>query len=353
MKTVTVSTGKPYRVKMARGLLAEAGKELLELAGKPCTVMLMTDDTVNGLYGEKVKESLVQSGFQVYIHAFSHGEAQKNLGTWQAMLCALAENRLTRTDWIVALGGGVAGDMAGFAAATYLRGISFLQIPTTLLAMVDSSVGGKTGVNLPMGKNLVGAFYQPEAVLCDIDTLKTLPKETLLDGVAEAVKTAVLGDKEMFGWFRSGEYESRMEEVVARCVRYKAGLVAEDEHDRGNRQLLNLGHTFGHAVERLSDYQTSHGHAVAVGMVYAARLSWRMGICGKDCFEAIEQAVAGCGLPVAMPYSPEELTEAALSDKKRAGDSLCFVLPKAIGECILFPVPVEELKALATLAVGA
>ena len=317
----------------------------------PGTAMVIADDTVAALYGEQVKSALLAGGFCVESFSFPHGEQQKEFATWEKMLCALAESRMTRTDWVIALGGGVTGDMAGFAAATYLRGVPFMQIPTTLLAMVDSSVGGKTAINLPAGKNLAGAFYQPSLVLCDMDTLRTLPKEALQDGVAEALKTAVLGDVEMFQWFASGDYESRMEEIVHRCVTFKAQLVGRDEHDRGERQLLNLGHTLGHAIERLSHYETSHGHAVAVGMVYAARLACRLGVCGEECLQSIRRAVEQCGLPVSAPYTAEALLSVALSDKKRAGGKLTFVLPKAIGECVLYPVPVEELEGLVRLAV--
>jgi len=345
-KTILVSAGNPYHVKIERGLLAETGKELMALTDKANSVMVIADHNVCALYGEQVEASLSKSGFLVYRHIFPNGESHKELYTWQGMLCALAENRMTRTDWVIALGGGVTGDMAGFAAATYLRGIRFMQIPTTLLAMVDSSVGGKTGVNLPMGKNLAGAFYQPSAVLCDPDALFTLPKETLLDGVAEAIKTAILGDEEMFGWFASGVYADHMEEIIARCVAIKTGYVARDEHDRGERQLLNLGHTMGHAIERLSGYEISHGRAVSMGMVIAARLALALGICDRDCLNGIEQTLHTCGLPVDSPYQPGEMLNVILSDKKRAGDCLTLVLPKRIGECVLYPVAVPELTQL-------
>lgn len=351
MKTVFVAAGNPYEVRIEPGLLNRVGEQLLAALGKPCSVMVIADDTVASLYGKAVEESLTQSGFATHSFTFPHGEEHKTLAVWQDMLFALAESRLTRTDLVLALGGGVTGDMAGFAAAAYLRGIRFVQLPTTLLAMVDSSVGGKTGLNLPMGKNLAGAFHQPSLVLCDPETLATLPRETLLDGVAEAIKMGVLGDEGMFSWFEDGAYGAQTEEIIQRCVRQKARLVAEDELDRGSRQMLNLGHTLGHAIETLSHYEISHGRAVAAGMLYAARLSQGLGLCNELCPQRIAAALERCGLPTSAPYPAAELLERVLMDKKRAGNILTLVLPKAIGECMLFPVPVQELSRLLQMAV--
>ncbi len=356
MRTVSVAVGqshadRSYDVLIEPGLMAQAGERLLAQMGKPSTVMLISDDTVMSLYGAQVTASLENGGFTVHTFAFPHGEEQKSLATWQAMLSAMAEKHLTRTDRVVALGGGVTGDMAGFAAASYLRGIAFVQIPTTLLSMVDSSVGGKTGVNLPAGKNLAGAFHQPSLVLCDPAVLSTLPRDTLLDGVAEAVKMGVLGDEELFGWFEEGDFDTHMEDIIQRCVAAKAQVVAEDELDKGNRQLLNLGHTLGHAIEKLSGFGISHGHAVAIGMVYAARLAYKLGLCQEACLTRIKRALEKCGLPVSAPYTPEALCAVALSDKKRAGASLTLILPEKIGKCALYPIPVEDMERLTRLAV--
>lgn len=351
MKTVFVAAGNPYEVRIEPGLMNRVGEELLTVSGKPCTVMVIADDTVTSLYGKAVEKSLAQSGFTPCSFVFPHGEEHKTLAVWQDMLFALAQSRLTRTDLVLALGGGVTGDMAGFAAASYLRGIRFVQLPTTLLAMVDSSVGGKTGLNLPMGKNLAGAFHQPSLVLCDPETLATLPKDTLLDGVAEAVKMGVLGDETMFSWFEDGAYQAQTEEIIQRCVRQKARLVAEDELDKGSRQMLNLGHTLGHAIEALSQYEVSHGRAVAAGMVYAARLAQGLGLCNELCSQRIAAALESCGLPTFAPYSAPALLERVLLDKKRAGDMLTLVLPRAIGECVLYPVPVRDLEGLLRMAV--
>lgn len=351
MRSVHVAAGKPYDVLIERGLLGRAGEILKETLGKTCAAAILTDDTVDALYGGAVQRALEESGFRVCRFAVAHGETHKNLATWGMMLDFLAENHLTRSDAVVALGGGVVGDMAGFAAASYLRGIQFMQIPTTLLAMVDSSVGGKTGANLPAGKNLVGAFYQPCAVLCDPDALATLPDDTLADGVAESVKYGVLGDEPLFELFAGGKWREETEKVIESCVAAKAKLVAEDERDTGSRQLLNLGHTLGHAIEKCSGFSISHGHAVAIGMVYAARLSYRLGLCGEDVRERIEKALQANGLPIGAPFDAESLCQVALSDKKRAGDQITFVLPREIGRCELTRAEIALLRDWVKMAI--
>ncbi len=351
MKTVAVHTAKPYEVRIGDGLLTQAG-EWLRLLTKARAAALIADDTVDSLYGDTVADSLSTAGLRVARLRFAHGEAAKNLNMYGDILRFLAENRLTRSDAVVALGGGVTGDLAGFAAATYLRGIAVLQIPTTLLAMVDSSVGGKTGVNLAAGKNLVGAFHQPIGVLCDTNTLATLPPEIFADGAAEAIKYGVLCDESLFATLATGDWRAQVENVIARCVGIKADVCATDEREAGRRQLLNLGHTFGHAIERLSDYTIPHGHAVAVGMVYATRMAAGLGLCGTDCLPRLMAALAANALPIAAKYAPAALADAALIDKKRAGDTLTFILPRSIGACEPVPVPVERLLELAALATG-
>jgi len=346
LKTVTVSTGMPYSVQIEPGLITRVGEETLHFVKHPCSVMVVTDDRVDSLYGEKVRQSFNQKGFHVHSHVFPHGEASKTLPVWMGILNALADKQLTRADIVVALGGGVVGDVAGFAASAYLRGLPFIQIPTTLLAMVDSSIGGKTGINLPMGKNMAGTFHQPLAVLCDPGTLATLRVETLRDGLAEAVKTSLLRDPGMFDWFRTGDYTHRMEEIIARCVRIKAEIVAEDEYDSGIRRMLNLGHTFGHAIEKASAYSVSHGGAVAAGLAYASRLSYKLGICGEAVLTDVLEALKRCGLPASAPYPARMLFAVALSDKKRMGDRLTLILLKGIGDPIFYPVPVEKMEKM-------
>ena len=346
MKTVHVAAGKPYDVLIERGLMADAGQILLDTLGKTCKAAILTDDTVNALYGTQTQGSLERAGFEVCRFAMPHGEENKNLNTWAEMLDFLAQNHLTRADVIVALGGGVVGDLAGFAAASYLRGIPFMQIPTTLLAMVDSSVGGKTGCNLPAGKNLVGAFHQPCVVLCDPDTLWTLEPQQLADGVAEVIKYGVLGDEALFELLKGGHWHDQILSVIETCVAAKARLVQEDERDTGSRQLLNLGHTFGHAIEKCSSYHISHGHAVAIGMVYAIRLAIRLGLCEAQQEARLVNCITANRLPVSAPYSAEELCAVALNDKKRAGGFMTFVLPHDIGDCRLHKMNVADLSNL-------
>jgi 3-dehydroquinate synthase len=352
MRSVAVNTGMSYHVLIARGLLNETGERLAALTPSRFAA-LVADDTVDALYGDRVEASLCEAGFRVARMRFPHGETNKTLATYGDILNFLAENRLTRQDTAVALGGGVTGDLAGFAAATYLRGINVLQIPTTLLAMVDSSVGGKTGVDLPAGKNLAGAFHQPMGVLCDPDTLNTLSPEGFADGVGEVLKYGVLCDAPLFDKLAEGNWRGDTEAVIERCVRIKAEVCAADEREAGQRQLLNLGHTFGHAIERCSGYTIPHGHAVGVGMVYAAQIAQYLGVCDLNCAARIRMALRSNGLPAAAPYTPEALAKAALSDKKLAGDRITLILPKQIGVCERHPVPVEWLEELAIAAMRA
>ncbi|NLO85484.1 MAG: 3-dehydroquinate synthase [Clostridiales bacterium] len=353
MRKVHVNVGKSYDVLIERGLMAQCGAYIKDVLGKTCTAVILTDDNVDALYGDTVQQSLENAGFGTCRFAIPHGEENKNLQIWQTMLDYMAEQRVTRTDLIVALGGGVVGDMAGFAAASYLRGISFVQMPTTLLAMVDSSVGGKTGVNLPAGKNLVGAFCQPKLVLCDPDALRSLDADVLADGVGESIKYGVLGNKPLFDLLATADWMDQTEHVIESCVSAKARLVEEDELDTGSRQYLNLGHTLGHAVERCSNYQISHGHAVAIGMVYATRLAVSMGICPPHVLDEIIDMTKRNHLPTSAPFTPDMLCTVAQSDKKRAGDQLTFVLPHRIGECELHRVDIADLPELVQIAVGA
>ena len=351
MKKVHVNAGKPYDVLIERGLLDSCGDILKDVLGRTCKAAILTDDTVDALYGLQTENVLKRSGFQVCRYAMPHGEENKNLTVWGGMLDFLAQNQITRSDVIVALGGGVVGDMAGFAAASFLRGVKFMQIPTTLLAMVDSSVGGKTGLNLPSGKNLAGAFYQPCVVLCDPDALWTLKPEQLADGVAEVIKYGVLGNEALFELIKDGKWHAEMLSVIETCVMAKARLVEEDERDTGSRQFLNLGHTLGHAIEKCSCFSISHGHAVAIGMVYAARLANRLGLCETAVQERIRQCLTANNLPTQAPYTADELCSVALSDKKRTGSQITFVLPDAIGQCELKKLDVASMPEWIRMAV--
>ena len=341
-QTIFVRTAPPYEVVIGPGLLAESGPRLRVLLG-PCRIAVLTDSTVAPLYLAPVTASLEAAGFSVCAHVIPAGEAHKNLATLGGALEFLAAERLTRSDCVLALGGGVVGDLAGFAAAVYLRGVRCVQLPTTLLSAVDSSVGGKTAVDLTAGKNLAGAFLQPAAVLCDTDCLKSLPPAVLADGAAEAVKTGVLSDESLFALFETGALSADPAEVIARCVQYKAGVVERDEKELGERKLLNLGHTVGHAIERCSGYAIPHGHAVAAGLAVIARAAEKLGWTDGPIADRIAACLARNGLPTGTDFPAEALAEAALSDKKRAGGSITLVIPRRIGHCELKPLPVSEL----------
>lgn len=320
-----------------RGVLDEAGS----IAYKPdTTAAIITDSNVNALYADRLEASLKNSGFDVVKYVFPAGEASKNVNTYINVINFLAENRLTRSDVVFALGGGVVGDLAGFAAATYLRGIKLVQIPTTLLACVDSSVGGKTAVDLPSGKNLLGAFYQPHIVLIDPETLSTLPREVFLDGMAEVIKYAAIMDDEMYPLF--DDFNGNIDTIVARCVKNKRYIVDQDERDTGLRQLLNYGHTFGHAIELLKNFQLGHGHCVSIGMAIMARACVKNGMCAPECATKLISTLERAGLPTATELTAEEIYEAMLSDKKRMGSTITLVVPSAPGTCILHTVPVED-----------
>ncbi len=328
MKQVRTKTGAPYDVLIGGRLLRETGA-LVGARLAPCRAVLVTDSNVAPLYAGTVEESLRAAGFAVTRHVFPAGEAGKNIETLTGILTALADAGLTRTDLVVALGGGVTGDMAGLAASLYLRGVRYVQLPTTLLAAVDSSVGGKTAIDFAGRKNIVGAFYQPSLVICDTDTFGTLTPEIYRDGLAESVKYGVICDAALFERFAS-EKTLDIEEIVARCVAIKGDIVAQDEHDTGLRQLLNFGHTPGHAIEACSRYGVSHGHAVATGMLIMARAAQRAGICRDDTVPRLARVLQTFGLPVGTPYTAAELASAALADKKRRGDGITLVVPERL-----------------------
>lgn len=349
MRSVTVKTSATYEVLIGSGLLQKAGEAVKKVIS-PCKAAIVTDSTVVHLYEETVRKSLTEAGFSVCTFVFPAGEASKNIHTLSHLLEFLAKEEMTRTDMIVALGGGVTGDLAGFGAAVYLRGISFVQIPTTFLAAIDSSVGGKTAVDLEAGKNLAGAFYQPKLVLCDTDVLQTLPEVVFADGIAEALKYGVLGDAALFEKIAGGDFRQDLEEIIETCVSMKRDVVEEDEFDTGKRQLLNLGHTFGHAIEQKSHFQMTHGHAVAIGMHLIAKAAEAKGIAEKGTAAAIAKALEQNQLPKETEFSPAEVAEGTLRDKKRRGGTIRFVFPKKIGACEIVKIPVEEVEALARTA---
>lgn len=345
MKEIIISATRQYSVKIGAGLLNTLGEEAKKIC-TPGTAAIISDSNVWPLYGETAADSLIKAGFRVVHFLFPAGEASKNGQTYLQILNFLAQQQLTRSDCIIALGGGVVGDMAGFAAATFLRGVSYIQVPTTLLAAVDSSVGGKTAIDLDAGKNLAGAFYQPRLVLCDLDTLNSLPEEIFRDGCAEVIKYGILYDPALFSHLSEKGLSFDREAVIARCVELKRDVVMEDEFDTGARMRLNLGHTVGHGVEAWSNFTISHGKAVAIGMAIVARAAATRSICSLDTRDQILSTIAAFNLPITTDQSAQHLYESALSDKKRSGGTVNLIVPERIGYCRILPTPVVQLKSL-------
>lgn len=344
MTTVTVNASRSYDIKIGSGLLSTLGQEAAAL-GKAQSVCIVSETNVYPLHGKTAEESLKNAGFRVVSYVFPAGEASKNGENFLKLLNFLAENQLTRSDLIVALGGGVVGDLAGFAASAYRRGIRFIQVPTTLLSAVDSSVGGKTAIDLPTGKNMAGAFYQPSLVLCDTDTLNTLPEEIFRDGCAEVIKYGVIYDRSFFDYLAEASILFDREKVIKRCVELKRDVVMEDEFDTGARMKLNLGHTVGHGVEAKSEFTLSHGKSVAIGMAIVSRSAMKAGLLKNEECDRILSTLAAFGLPVSTAYSANDLAALALSDKKRSGGSVSLIIPREIGICEIVPTPVEQLES--------
>lgn len=344
MKTIHVHASKEYPVMIGSGLLSRLGQETAQrVQGR--TAVIVSDDQVWNFYGNETEKTLMDVGITVYHFLIPPGENSKNGCNYLKLLNFLAEHTLTRSDCLIALGGGVVGDLCGFAAATFLRGIAYIQVPTTLLAMVDSSVGGKTAIDLPAGKNLAGAFYQPSLVLCDTGTLTTLPFDELTTGYAEVIKYAVIFDRELFSQLEQMGRPSVQEDTIARCVEWKARSVQDDEYDLGSRQMLNFGHTIGHAIERESNYQINHGQAVAIGMSLISRMSANAGLCSWDVPRRIEKLLTNFALPTTTVYRAEQLLTHILSDKKRSGEEFTLVIPATIGCCRLKTISVSQLNS--------
>lgn len=344
MQEVTVHASRDYRILIGTGLLPRLGQEAARCV-KGRKVCIVSETNVYPHHGAAAEESLKSAGFTVVSYVFSAGESSKNGQNYLTLLNFLAENQLTRADLLIALGGGVVGDLCGFAAATYLRGVAFIQVPTTLLAAVDSSVGGKTAIDLPAGKNLAGAFYQPSLVLCDTNTLSTLPDEIFRDGCAEVIKYGILYDRNFFDYLRSTGVSFDREKVIRRCVELKRDVVAEDEFDTGARMKLNLGHTVGHGIEANSQFAVSHGKAVAIGTAIVSRAAAKCGMLSQADANAIVDILNAYGLPTTTEYSAEELAHFMLSDKKRSGGTVNLIIPREIGRCEIIPAPVEKLAA--------
>lgn len=344
MEIVPVSAGNGYQVLIESGLLAGSGGYIRALTSSK-RIAIVTDDMVAPLYLNRLKTSLAQAGFEdICTQVLPHGEHSKTLASVEALYGFLNESHITRTDLVLALGGGVVGDITGFAAATYLRGIRYVQIPTTLLAQVDSSVGGKTGVNLPFGKNLAGAFWQPSLVLCDPALLESLRKETFADGMAEVIKYGSIRDGALFDLVCSEEYQQHIGTIIHRCISIKRDVVEADVLDTGERMLLNFGHTLGHAIERESSYAVSHGSAVAIGMVLITHAAEKAGITPRGVAEKLAQACLLHGLPVTTTQDDNALVKHCMSDKKREDRDINIILLEQIGAAHIHEMPSAEFE---------
>ncbi|WP_371877566.1 3-dehydroquinate synthase [Geomonas paludis] len=359
MQQIKVALGeRSYDIQLGAGILGTVGTLCREL-GLTGTAAVVSNTTVAPLYYETVRAAMEAAGYQVLLVSLPDGEAYKNSATLNQIYDALVDASLDRGSFILALGGGVIGDMAGFAAASYLRGIPFVQLPTTLLSQVDSSVGGKTGINHPRGKNLIGAFYQPKGVLIDVMTLDTLPEREFRAGLGEIVKYGAVLDGDFFRFLESNveallaRDKGALIEAVARSCSIKAKVVAVDEREGGVRAVLNYGHTLGHAVETLTGYTTYlHGEAVAIGMVQAAKISQQFGYCSQADRDRIEALIAALGLPAELPAFPSEKYVEALShDKKVRDKGLLFICNRGIGAYKMERV--TDLKALLEICIGA
>ena len=336
---INVKTAEPYNVLIENGAVDKVGEVVAAMYGAGTKVMLISETNVFPIYGQRVIDSIIAQGFEVHCFVYEAGESRKTMDTVMQMYQAMGDAGFTRTDLVVTLGGGVTGDMGGFAAATFLRGIDFIQVPTSLLSMVDASVGGKTGIDMPFGKNLVGAFHQPKAVITDPETLKSLPREFFIDGLGEVVKYGCIWDEELFAELESGEALKDLEKTIYRCIDCKRQLVEEDANDRGRRIILNFGHTFGHALEKLHNFsELSHGRAVAIGMVLVTSLSEKLGLTEEGTTERLVTLLKTLELPTDdESFSMEEIVNATALDKKSKGKMVNLVLIKKMGEAFVYP----------------
>lgn len=348
MPVVTIKASSRYDVIIDRGLMQRCG-ELVKNVTKAEKFALITDDSVEKLFADTVTRSLEECGYTVCRFVFPHGEASKCAATLNDIYGFLAENNFTRSDAVIALGGGVTGDMSGYAAATYLRGMDFIQIPTSLLAQVDSSVGGKTAIDIPQGKNLVGAFKQPKLVICDISALDTLPREFLIDGMGEVVKYGMIKSRELFKILEAHNIDSIMdimEDIVTCCVSIKRDVIEADEFDKGERMLLNFGHTLGHSIEQYYNYTgVSHGRAVAKGMEMITRLAEDKGMSVEGLTDRLMKCLENYELNIDVEPEPPELGGACMNDKKRDGGSISVIVCRDAGISSAVKMSIDEFTA--------
>ncbi len=344
MRKIFVKTNNPYEIMVQKGIFKSCSEIIADFFSSRNTV-IVTDETVYRIYGKTLKNKLLREGFKLNVFILKDGEQSKNLDNLSLLYEFLSKSQITRNDFIIALGGGVVGDLAGFAAASFLRGISFIQIPTTLVAQVDSSIGGKTAINIKSGKNLVGAFNQPSLVICDPDLLSTLSSKTFCDGMGEVIKYAASFSESLFTKLSKNNIYDILEEVIFDCIIYKKNIVENDERDFGNRMKLNFGHTVGHAIEKYNNYKNiTHGQAVSIGMVYIMQQGEKLGITRKNETEKLKKLLKKFNLPTTVDISYEDIFYNSLSDKKRRGNNITIVTVSEIGKSHLLTLNLDEYK---------
>ena len=352
MDRINIQASTDYEVLIGKGLIDSCGTHIRELLFRAQKALIVTDSNVAPLYLARVKSSLEREGFSVSEFVFEAGEEKKNIESIAGMWAVMAGEEFTRTDIVVSLGGGVATDMGGFSAATFLRGIKVVQIPTSLLAMADAAIGGKTGIDLPQGKNLAGAFHQPSMVIEDTDCLTTLSPETFTEGMAEVIKYAFIMDPELYETLSGIASEGRamtlqndidtVTKILRCCVKDKAEVITEDEHDNGRRQILNYGHTVGHVIERNSNFTLAHGVCVAKGMGIITDACLKAGLTTEKTAGNIKELIKAYGLPAGDSITAEEAVAGAMNDKKKRGESISVILVNEIGKAEIKRMTPEE-----------
>lgn len=347
MKSIHIDLGKDsYDIHIENGLLDRAGEYVRNLT-KSQTLAVISDTTVDGLYGDRLEQALRKEHYNVRRIVFPAGEKYKCAETLLQLYQELSDAGITRSDYIIAFGGGVVGDLGGFAAATFLRGVPFIQIPTTIIAQVDSSVGGKVGIDLPSGKNQAGSFYQPKGVLIDPELLRTLPLRFIHDGMGEVIKYGCIHDEELFALLEALDDETifgHWEDIIGRCCEAKGRIVERDVLDLGERMLLNFGHTIGHAIERCYGYgYYTHGEGVAAGMAMLTGVTEHMGLTEAGTTERLCKVLRRYGLPTDVQASADDLLRYIGNDKKKRGNRMTLIILKAIGQSELLPVMADEL----------
>ena len=347
MKTISVATHNPYDIIIDKGALNDISKYLLDKYPSPRKVCVITDSNVGTQYADQIVKNLQSASYDAFRIIFPSGEHSKNLTTYSNILEAMADSGLSKSDFILALGGGVVSDIAGFSAGTYMRGLDYVLVPTTLLAIIDSSVGGKTAVNLLSGKNLTGLFWSPTMVVVDPEVLDSVEDQKLQDGMVEALKSAVISDSGLVSHIEN----KNLDYVIERCISIKKALVEVDEFDVGLRQLLSFGHTIGHGIEKISSYGISHGVAVAKGMVGESRAAFKLGYCKTDMSSELARILQGFGIDTSLNYDPQELYEHARVDKKIKDGTINMIIPEVIGKCTTRRISLYDLQKFMEAAV--